>query len=175
LDLEPAVLKNSKSVAPIRSKTTGKMAFIPFMSKKARRFMTAAKKQLEAQEMPSEPISCPVVMKCLLFGPWEPDSESVPDLSNLYQAVEDILEDTGVLKNDRLICGHDGSRRIPLCGGCPLKPIIRAGKRKGQPKDSCGRKKTCPRTCILVWLIPFEEQTKELLEQHPEQKKESLI
>lgn len=34
------------------------------------------------------------------------------DLSNAYQGVEDLLQKTEVLKNDKLIYSHDGSRKI---------------------------------------------------------------
>jgi len=33
------------------------------------------------------------------------------DLSNLYQGPEDALQAAGILKNDEVIAGHDGSRR----------------------------------------------------------------
>lgn len=35
---------------------------------------------------------------------------SLPDLSNAYQGPEDALQKAGVLLNDKLIAGHDGSR-----------------------------------------------------------------
>lgn len=40
-------------------------------------------------------------------------SEKLPDLSNLYELPQDILQSTGVIKNDSLIDSHDGSRRLP--------------------------------------------------------------
>lgn len=40
-------------------------------------------------------------------------SLTIGDLSNLYQGVEDCLQKCQVIKNDALICGHDGSRRVP--------------------------------------------------------------
>lgn len=33
-----------------------------------------------------------------------------PDLSNSYQGVEDLLQDLGIIENDKLIHSHDGSR-----------------------------------------------------------------
>jgi len=39
-------------------------------------------------------------------------TKRLPDLSNLYQLGEDALEKSGILENDRLISGHDGSRRF---------------------------------------------------------------
>lgn len=40
-------------------------------------------------------------------------SKNLADLSNLYQMPEDCLQKANILENDRLICGHDGSRRVP--------------------------------------------------------------
>lgn len=34
------------------------------------------------------------------------------DLSNMYQIVEDCLESAGIIENDSLIYGHDGSRKF---------------------------------------------------------------
>jgi Holliday junction resolvase RusA-like endonuclease len=39
-------------------------------------------------------------------------NKKIPDLSNLYQLVEDCLESAGVIEDDRLIESHDGSRRM---------------------------------------------------------------
>jgi Holliday junction resolvase RusA-like endonuclease len=35
-----------------------------------------------------------------------------PDLSNLYQGIEDVLQKAGVIQNDKQIVSHDGSRKI---------------------------------------------------------------
>lgn len=37
--------------------------------------------------------------------------DSRPDLSNLYEAVQDALQDAGVLTNDYWVASHDGSTR----------------------------------------------------------------
>ena len=34
------------------------------------------------------------------------------DLSNMYQGIEDLLQECGVLVNDKLIYSHDGSRKV---------------------------------------------------------------
>lgn len=44
-------------------------------------------------------------------------SKKLPDLSNLYQCVEDCLQSSGVILNDSLIESHDGSRRKPSPDG----------------------------------------------------------
>lgn len=59
-----------------------------------------------------------------MLVPWVPIAEQVLvefnfflkghrriDLSNLYQGPEDALQAAGILANDELIAGHDGSRR----------------------------------------------------------------
>lgn len=53
----------------------------------------------------------PVSMKCLY---WLPDKRWWPDLVGLLQATSDILENSGVLENDRLIANYDGSRIVGL-------------------------------------------------------------
>lgn len=40
-------------------------------------------------------------------------SKHIPDLSNLYQLVEDSMQKASILENDHWIAGHDGSRRCP--------------------------------------------------------------
>lgn len=40
-------------------------------------------------------------------------SGKLPDLSNLYELPQDCLESSQVIANDRLICSHDLSRRLP--------------------------------------------------------------
>lgn len=37
----------------------------------------------------------------------------LPDLSNLYQLVEDCLQSSGIIRNDHFIASHDGSYRAP--------------------------------------------------------------
>jgi Holliday junction resolvase RusA-like endonuclease len=39
-------------------------------------------------------------------------NKKIPDLSNLYQLVEDCLQKANVIENDYLIESHDGSRRL---------------------------------------------------------------
>lgn len=37
---------------------------------------------------------------------------SAPDQSNLYEGVQDVLQDAGVLSNDYWVVSHDGSDRV---------------------------------------------------------------
>lgn len=46
-----------------------------------------------------------------IFGPDQKRSYSLTDISNLYELPQDCLQKSGILKNDRLIAHHDGSRK----------------------------------------------------------------
>jgi Holliday junction resolvase RusA-like endonuclease len=71
-------------------------------------------KEYEAQagwflkRKPEKPISQPVNVKCLFFR----DSRRRCDLTNLLEAIDDILVKYGILADDNfeIIRGHDGSR-----------------------------------------------------------------
>ena len=58
---------------------------------------------------PEKPIDFYVNMKATFYLK---NKQHEPDLSNAYQGIEDLLQKTGVIKNDKLIGGHDGSRKI---------------------------------------------------------------
>ena len=57
---------------------------------------------------PSSPISVPVNVKCLFYR----DSERRCDLTNLLEAIDDILVHWRILADDnfKIIVSHDGSR-----------------------------------------------------------------
>ena len=54
-------------------------------------------------------IDFPVILKCTFC--YE-NRKNEQDLSNAYQGVEDILQELKLIENDKLIYGHDGSRKI---------------------------------------------------------------
>ncbi len=56
----------------------------------------------------NEPISVPVNVRCIFYR----DSEQRCDLTNLLEAIDDILVKYGILKDDnfKILAGHDGSR-----------------------------------------------------------------
>jgi Holliday junction resolvase RusA-like endonuclease len=56
-----------------------------------------------------EPISEPVNLKVLCYFK---DHQAEPDLSALYEGIQDVLQDFGVISDDKLVHGHDGSRKI---------------------------------------------------------------
>lgn len=39
--------------------------------------------------------------------------KNLPDLSNLYELIQDQLQNSGIIENDSQICSHDRSRREP--------------------------------------------------------------
>jgi Holliday junction resolvase RusA-like endonuclease len=43
-------------------------------------------------------------------------NQKLPDISNLYQIVEDCLESSKIISNDTNIDSHDGSQRRPVVG-----------------------------------------------------------
>lgn len=57
---------------------------------------------------PIEPISEPVNVKCIFYR----DSARRCDLTNLLEAIDDILVKYGILKDDdfKILSSHDGSR-----------------------------------------------------------------
>lgn len=56
----------------------------------------------------NEPISTPVNVKCIFYMP----TARACDLTNLLQAIDDIMVSAGLLKDDnyKIIAAHDGSR-----------------------------------------------------------------
>lgn len=55
--------------------------------------------------------TCPVQVTCLY---WLPDRRWWPDLVGLLQATSDILQESGILEDDKLIANYDGSRIVGL-------------------------------------------------------------
>ncbi len=57
---------------------------------------------------PNEPIKEPVNVRCLFYMP----TRRRCDLTNLLEAIDDVLVAAGVLKDDdfTVVAGHDGSR-----------------------------------------------------------------
>lgn len=101
IPLNPRTKKNNQQIL-INGKT-GK----PFVAQNA-------KYKLYEQEAgwflkrPSSPISSPVNVKCLFYR----DSNRRCDLTNLLEAIDDILVHYGILEDDNfhIIHSHDGSR-----------------------------------------------------------------
>jgi len=135
----PVVLKNNKEIA-FNRKTGAR--FIK-SSKRVDAYKPFALLQLKEQFHHS-PITIPISAQMIFYGVWKSGAGNIPDMSNLYQMPEDLLEEAGIILNDNLIEHHDGSRRIRLCDDCHERPKFKAGPKKGQFKEDCGHVKKCP-------------------------------
>lgn len=102
---QPVSKKNSMQMARVNGR------FFPVPSKSYRRWMTLAKRQVQVQ-VPAYlfrlPITDPVHLKVLAYR----HTKRKIDLSNIYAAVEDMLQKYGILKDDALVESHDGSRKF---------------------------------------------------------------
>lgn len=65
--------------------------------------------QSKAKSFCPMPIQTPVNLQCRFHFP---NHQGEPDLSNLYQGIEDLLQEIGVIENDKFIYSHDGSKKI---------------------------------------------------------------
>lgn len=133
----PVVLKNSKKIV-----RRGKRLGID-ESDAAKEYRTKALKQLEKQWALRPRITGPISLRIRTHGAWKRSGRGFPDASNLYQFPEDLLEQAGVIENDRDVEHHDGSRRICMCDDCTRRGIYLAGPKRGQRKPDCGAVKSC--------------------------------
>lgn len=98
----PGILKNGKKLV----RAGGRI--FPVSSDKYKAF--EAKAYLIIKAAKSQPtINFPVNV-CMKF--FFKNYAHEMDLSNCYQGIEDILQKALVIENDKLIYGHDGSRKI---------------------------------------------------------------
>ena len=101
--LAPITKKNSMRI--MHSSKTGKPFIMPYqkyMDYEAEAVWHCKKAGVH------EPIDYPVEVKCLFYMP----TKRRVDLTNLLEAVDDVLVRSGVLKDDHsgIIVSHDGSR-----------------------------------------------------------------
>ena len=101
IPLAPVTKKNSQTIAINRK--TGKPFVLP--SKKYKEYEYAAGYFLKAG---TDARQYPVNVKCLFYMP----TRRRVDLTNLLEAIDDILTRYGVVPDDNsnFIAGHDGSR-----------------------------------------------------------------
>ncbi len=99
--------------APIVKKNTQRSMWRygrPFIyySKQYKEWAEAAGYEIMAQGRPAEPIAEPVILRCLFYMP----TRRRVDLSALYEGIQDVLVQSGVLADDNfnIVAGHDGSR-----------------------------------------------------------------
>lgn len=111
----PITKKNHQRI--VVNRRTGKPMVIP--SKPYKEYEQAALWQLKTQRIPT---ITEAVNVCARY--WMPDRRSRPDLLGLKQATADILEAAGIVENDRLIAGWDGSRIMGIDRDNPRAEII---------------------------------------------------
>jgi Holliday junction resolvase RusA-like endonuclease len=105
IPLAPVTKKNSQTIAINRK--TGKPFVLP--SKKYQEYEYAAGYFLFRGDQKIKPVKeYPVNVKCLFYMP----TRRRVDLTNLLEAIDDILTRYGVVPDDNsnFIAGHDGSR-----------------------------------------------------------------
>lgn len=102
IKLPPITKKNSQQI--MTNKKTGRPFIMPSANYKkyerdAARFLTPR---------PPRPIECSLNIQCLFYLP----TRRRTDLTNLLEAVDDVLVSTGIIADDHygIVTAHDGSR-----------------------------------------------------------------
>ena len=100
----PTTKKNSSKIVRLH----GHYAIIP--SKLYREYENECLKQIKRPELP---FNEPLEIKCLFFR----DTKRKVDLTNLLEAIDDILVKAGVIEDDncKVLISHDGSRVFLGC------------------------------------------------------------
>jgi len=140
----PVILKNSKQIIWVKGKPIVKS------SPQVEAYQHKAIAVICAQLGGDKPILGDVQATMLFYGAWKKGSGNVPDLSNLYQMPEDLMQAAGVYLDDNQIESHDGSRRVYMCDACDDRPYFKAGPKKGKQKPDCGHVKKCPHERIVI-------------------------
>ena len=101
IPLNPRTKKNTQQI--VINKTTGR----PFIMQNAKYKEYEKNAGWFLKKLP-KPINEPVNVKCLFYR----ETSSKCDLTNLLEAIDDVLVTYGVLADDNytVIVGHDGSR-----------------------------------------------------------------
>ncbi|MEG1491917.1 MAG: RusA family crossover junction endodeoxyribonuclease [Oscillospiraceae bacterium] len=100
--LPPITKKNSQQI--LTNKKTGR----PFIAPSSQYKTYADKAGWFLKPTPPQPIDCECNVKCLFYLP----TRRKTDLTNLLEAIDDILVSCGVLEDDNysIVTAHDGSR-----------------------------------------------------------------
>lgn len=103
----PRSKKNSQQLVHVPVKGTSKVRNIPIPSAAYKQYRTDFAWQIPWYAK-KEPIKTPVNVKCVYYM----DTRRKVDLTNLNEAVHDILVDAGVLEDDNrnIVASTDGSR-----------------------------------------------------------------
>ena len=101
IPLPPVTKKNSQQI--LINQRTGKPFIMP--SKKYREYVKMAGLYIPAMD---KPLDGQYNITCLFYMP----TRRRVDLTNLLEAVDDVMVETGLLMDDHsgIIAGHDGSR-----------------------------------------------------------------
>lgn len=118
----PVTKKNSMRM--VKNPKTGKM--FPLPSKQYKEYEREAGEHLKPR--PVEPIDIPINVTVLYFLSRNKDGsipKSVPDLTNLLEATDDLLVHYGIIKDDNalIVAGHDGSM-VSFISGEPYSRVI---------------------------------------------------
>ncbi len=102
ISLPPVTKKNSQQI--LKNKKNGRPFIMP--SRKYREYEAAAAEFLKP--LPPRPIGCALNIQCLFYMP----TRRRTDLTNLLEAVDDILVHAGIIEDDHygIVAAHDGSR-----------------------------------------------------------------
>ena len=102
IKLPPITKKNSQQI--LMNRKTGRPFIMP--SKQYKQYETDAAWFLKPR--PPRPIECSLNVKCLFYLP----TRIKTDLTNLLEAVDDILVHSGIIADDHygIVTSHDGSR-----------------------------------------------------------------
>jgi Holliday junction resolvase RusA-like endonuclease len=101
IPLKPISKKNSQQI--LVNRATGKPFIMP-----SKQYKQYEKDALYFIPKGWEAIDYPVNVKCMFYMP----TRRAVDLTNLLEAIDDILVKAGLLKDDHsgIVAGHDGSR-----------------------------------------------------------------
>ena len=101
IPLNPKTKKNSQTI--IRNPKTGR-----YMIVQSKQYREYEKNCGWFLKIPDKPIETPVNVKCVFYR----ESRIRCDLTNLLEAIDDVLVSYGVLSDDNftVIVSHDGSR-----------------------------------------------------------------
>ena len=101
IKLPPITKKNSQQI--LVNKATGRPFIMP-----SKQYKEYERDAMWFIPRPEQPIDYPVNVKCTFYMP----TRRKVDLTNLLEAIDDILVKAGLLKDDHsgIVAGHDGSR-----------------------------------------------------------------
>lgn len=112
IPLNPIPKKNSPEIHQIKKRIGNRLVTQRFVAPSERfvYYQNQSMYYLNLSKKPAEPIAVPVEVRCLFYR----DSRRRVDLTNLEEAIDDILVHAKILKDDdcKILVSHDGSRVI---------------------------------------------------------------